>query len=537
MSLEQPRYWRRFLRSSCPKVVHNASFERIWSLRWYGCQPKNLVWDTSLSSKLINENTPNHLEHLAMKVGMPHFKSESAMKTEEEGWENQDIFTIWERNCADTDATVRVYEDQLTRDVRHVDRWMGYDRVLVNMRNRGMRVLVEDIPEIRQEVQAELESYTKEMLKSGVIRQYCKRNKVEFNPRSTKQLREIIFDWIGMKPLEYSFQTREPKVNSDFLEEVIDDHDIIPPLMRYRELDQLRKNFLGPLERTAVDGIVHPNWNVGGTRTWRLSSSEPNLQNIAKRKESAEKIRRLFIARPGMSLVQADYSQIELRILASLSDEDNLLDAFGRGEDPHARAAADLFGRPIRKVTKEEREKGKRLNFGVGYGIQPRGLRVKFKIPEEEGIILLKKYWKLMTGISYYMKQQWKMAQDKGYVESPFGMRRHFPPDVWQEKRSAGHAKNAAGNMPVQSAAGEITLMAMEALEPVLQARGAYMVAQVHDSILVECPVGQELTVGFAMRSHMVNIIKECPWMKVPFEVDVEYGPDWFDLKPIEIGA
>ena len=196
------------------------------------------------------------------------------------------------------------------------------------------------------------------------------------NPGSATQMRKLFFNMCGLTPVSTSEKTGLPSTSKEFLKRN-KDHAVCRDILEWKTIDQIRKNFLEPLEKEVTEGVVHPEWNLGGARTFRLSCSRPNLQNIPH----DERVRALFVPRPGNVFVQADYSQIELRVMASLTKDPVFLDAFARGVDPHAETAAKRNGIRVSQVSKEMRSRAKNVNFGVLYGISPQGMDSQFGIP------------------------------------------------------------------------------------------------------------------------------------------------------------
>jgi DNA polymerase-1 len=312
-------------------------------------------------------------------------------------------------------------------------------------------------------------------------------------------------------------------------------HPIIELIEEYRELEKLRNTYIDVLP-TLINkktGRIHTTFNQAITTTGRLSSSDPNLQNIPIRTELGREIRKAFIAEKGFSLVVADYSQIELRIVASLAQDKTMMEIFERGEDIHIATAAAINGVPLDKVTKEMRSAAKAVNFGVLYGMGSYGLSWRTGITQGEAKEFIAKYFEQFAGVKKYLDQTLKFAKKEGYVETLFGRRRYIPELISEnfQLRSAG--ERMAINMPIQGTAADLMKMAMIEVNEKIKRLKDYkigdvkLILQVHDELVLEVKKGLEGEVSKLVKEAMEDVAK----LRVPIEVDVHVGTRWGEIK------
>ena len=304
-------------------------------------------------------------------------------------------------------------------------------------------------------------------------------------------------------------------------------HPVIPKMMEYREASKLLSTYILPLPQLAdVDDRVHTTFTQNVTATGRLSSLNPNLQNIPTRTEEGRKIRGGFVASDGKVLVSADYAQFELRLAAAMSGDEKLIEDFNSGVDIHTKTAAEVFGVSMDDVTKEQRRLAKVVNFGIIYGMSAKGLSDATGMSIQEAKEFEQRYFELRKPIADKLKSYLEQAREKGYVETYFGRRRPTP-DV----RSANFlvrmgAERAAQNMPIQGTEADLMKLAMIRLDERLP-EGADMIMQVHDSIMVECEPAAVETVKKIMKEVMEGV---CPELPVKLLVDVKEGKNWGEV-------
>ena len=340
----------------------------------------------------------------------------------------------------------------------------------------------------------------------------------KFNINSPKQLGEILFDRLQLPA------GKKRSTNADFLEDIKYLHPVIGDILEYRMLTKLKSTYAdGLLKVIAPDGRIHTNFQMTVTATGRLSSTEPNLQNIPIRKELGSKIRQMFIASPGNVLVDADYSQIELRLLAHISDDRNMIEAFKNGSDFHRYTASNVFNIPYEEVTPAIRSRAKAVNFGVVYGISAFSLAKDIGATNAEAKAWMDAYFDEYSGVRKYMTDVVEKAKENGYVSTLYGRRRPMPELASSKYLEREFGKRVALNMPVQGTAADIIKLAMIDVDKKLSKLNASLVLQVHDELIVECPENEAMEVSAILKESMENVAK----LSVPLTVEVNIGSTW----------
>jgi DNA polymerase-1 len=307
-------------------------------------------------------------------------------------------------------------------------------------------------------------------------------------------------------------------------------HEVPQLLIAHRQLSKLKNTYVDVLPGlVAADGRVHTTFNQAVTATGRLSSSNPNLQNIPVRTEWGQRIRRAFVPRHGWKFISADYSQIELRVLAHLSGDEVLSDAFRKGEDIHARTAAAIFGAPPGEVTKDMRRAAKVINFGIIYGMSPFGLARELGVDQKEARKYIDEYFAAYAGVRRYLDELVAGAKRDGYVSTLFGRRRMLPELKSAKPGVAQFAERAALNTPIQGTAADLIKLAMIALHRRLGESGlqAKMLLQIHDELLLEAPPEEVERASALVRECM----EEAASFNVPIVVDIGVGDNWGVVK------
>ena len=318
------------------------------------------------------------------------------------------------------------------------------------------------------------------------------------------------------------------------LEKLKGTHPIIELVIEHRELSKLISTYLDalPVLMDPQTKRLHTSFNQTVTATGRLSSSDPNLQNIPVRTELGQQVRRAFVAEKGMKLLSADYSQIELRIVASLSGDKTMLDIFSRHEDIHAATAAVIHNVSLEKVTPKMRYAAKEVNFGVLYGMGAWGLAARTDLSREEAQEFIAKYFQTFSGLNEYLEQTKALAKSLGYVETLFGRKRYLPELKSGVAQVRTAAERMAVNMPIQGTAADLMKLAMIQVYkglPAVSGR-AKLVLQVHDELVLEVPKGEIKQVGEFVKESMETVAK----MKAPIEAHLKAGNNWGELKAIE---
>ncbi|MBQ7887406.1 MAG: DNA polymerase I [Clostridia bacterium] len=349
-----------------------------------------------------------------------------------------------------------------------------------------------------------------------------------FNLNSTQQLGVVLFDKLGL-PAKKKTQ-RGYSTDADTLQELSSMHPVIDKILTYRQVTKLHSTYIdGLLRLTGRDGRVHSWFDQTIAATGRISSSEPNLQNIPVRTEMGREIRRAFIAKPGHVLVDADYSQIELRLLAHLSGDEAMCDAFNRGQDIHARTAAEVYGVVLEDVTAQMRSSAKAVNFGIVYGISDFGLASNLHISRREAGEFIERYFARYGAVRKFMDACVAQGKAEGYSVTMYGRRRPLPELTSPNYNRRQFGERAAMNTPVQGAAADIIKIAMNAVCERLARDGleGKLILQVHDELIVECPEHEREAVEKLLRECMEGAAK----LSVPLVADVHAGRSWYDTK------
>ncbi|MCW5881097.1 MAG: DNA polymerase I, partial [Anaerolineae bacterium] len=356
-----------------------------------------------------------------------------------------------------------------------------------------------------------------------------------FNIGSTKQLASVLFEQLGLPPQKRTSTGYSTDIS--VLEALRGQHPIIEKLVEHRQLSKLKSTYIDalPLLVSPKDGRVHTDFNQCGSATGRISSSNPNLQNIPIRTDEGKRIRHAFRAAPGHILLTADYSQIELRILAAMAGEPTLIEAFERGEDIHARTAALLFNIPIEQVTPAQRRLAKTTNFGIIYGISGFGLAARTDLTTDEARVFIQDYFSKLPQVEVLMDGFKKAARRDGYVSTLLGRRRYFPAlksgariNLAERQRMEREAINA----PVQGTAADIVKLAMVRVDGDLRTSGlgGRMLLQVHDELVLEVPKDEVDATVRLVRAAM----EEAYPLSVPLRVDIAVGERWSEVADVE---
>lgn len=419
------------------------------------------------------------------------------------------------------DSAPKSKKGEPTRHTEKLDR--DLEPVLRKMEKNGILLDIDLINKLNKKISGDLEKLTKSIYK--LARQ-------EFNINSPSQLADILYvklelSTTGIKKLKTGYSTAVSE-----LEKLADKHKIIGHILKYRELEKIRNTYLETLPKLVdKDGHIHTHY-AQDTSTGRLSSSNPNLQNIPIRSELGAEIRKAFIAPKGYQLISADYSQIELRIIASLVKDQKMIDSFNKGEDIHARVAAEINNVPLSEVTKQQRQNAKTVNFSIIYGVSPYGLSLTTGMEVGEASKYLDKYFALHPGIKNYMDSTIAFAKKHGYVETWFGRRRDIPEIHSPIFPIRNAAQRAAINMPVQGTAADILKTAMIELDkklPTVSAKSK-MLLQIHDELILEVPDKDVKKVAKLVEDVMENVCK----LDVPIVVNIESGPSWGNTQAIK---
>ena len=517
--------------SKIKKIGQNIKYEYI-VLANYGIRLKGISFDTMVASYLLNPSKLNHnledisFEYLNHRMTTPIHeligKGKSAVTMDK-----VDLDRVSRYSCEDSDVTFRL-KSILARELeaRDLDRLffeveIPLIEVLAEMELNGVSIDTEYLKGLSVQMEKRLDSLSKKIyeLAGG-----------EFNINSPKQLSAILFEKLKL-PIVKKTKTGI-STDEEVLRRLSQKHELPKSLLEYREFSKLKSTYVDALPSliNPKTGRLHASFNQTVTATGRLSSSEPNLQNIPIRTEEGRRIRKAFIPYAGgEAILSADYSQIELRILAHLSGDKALTSAFNDGLDIHAYTASLVFGLPEKEVTSEMRNMAKMVNFGIVYGMSPYGLSQGLGIEVDKAKEFIDAYFERYPEVKAYMEQLIESARRTGFVTTILGRRRYIPEIASQDARMKAFAERTAINTPVQGSAADVIKAAMIAIHACLIAKRleSKMILQVHDELVFNVAKGELGEVSGLVKDKMENVIK----LKVPIEVHLEVGNDWLELE------
>jgi DNA polymerase I len=392
-------------------------------------------------------------------------------------------------------------------------------RVLAHMEHAGVGVDADELRALRDRLNAEVDSLRQQVYDDAGT---------EFNVNSTPQLREILFDKLGLTPQKRTKTGYSTDASS--LEKLAGQHPIIEHLLAYREVEKLRSTYGdGLLAEVADDGRIHATFNQTVARTGRLSSDQPNLHNIPVRSEIGREFRRAFVPAPGCELLVADYNQIELRCIAHLAQDPGLIESFRSGRDIHTETASRVFGVEPGAVTIEQRSKAKMVSYGLAYGMEAYGLGQRLNIPTEEAALILVAYFEAFPSVKEYMERTVAEARQRGYTETLFGRRRQIPELSSPNFRIRQAGERQAMNAGIQGLAADIFKVALVRLTAALEElqMDSQLILQVHDEVLLDVPPAEHDRAAKVVVETMTGAVD----LSVPLEVNLAFGPSWANAK------
>ncbi|HEV2643830.1 MAG TPA: DNA polymerase I, partial [Candidatus Elarobacter sp.] len=429
--------------------------------------------------------------------------------------------------CEDADMTLRLYQHfapqldahELTRLFEDVE--MPLIEVLAEMEQNGIAIDGAKFATLKERFQREREQVQLDIYKEAGE---------EFNIGSNVQLREILFNRLKLPVIKRT--STGPSTDASVLQELAEEGHALPTLlMEYRELAKLENTYLDALPRLVNprDNRIHTSFNQTVASTGRLSSSDPNLQNIPIRRQLGRDIRRGFVPRAGWSLIAADYSQIELRLLAHLSHDPNFVEAFNAGGDIHRQTAAIIFDVPLESVTSDMRARAKTINFATIYGQGPHALSRQLGIAHAEAKDFIAKYFERFSGVKGYLDSMVEFAREHGYVQTIFGRRRYIPELRERNFNVRAFGERTAANSPIQGSAADLIKIAMIRIDDSLRAQKleSRMLLQVHDELVFEAPPSEVETLRVLVTQRMEHAAE----LSVPLVVNVGVGPNWLETK------
>ena len=393
-------------------------------------------------------------------------------------------------------------------------------QVLRDMEQAGVRIDVPMLHQAEQQLTTELQ---------GIEQQIYTLADKQFNINSPRQVGEVLFDTLHLDPKAKKSKTGQYSTSEEVLLGLKDRHPIVGKILDYRELKKLISTYIVALPTyiDPKDGKIHTTYNQTVTATGRLSSSNPNLQNLPVRSERGQLIRRAVIPDDGCVFLSADYSQIELRLMAHFSQDPHMLEAFRSGQDIHAATAAKIFGVPIGQVTKDQRRRAKTANFGIIYGISAFGLAQQLDCPRSEAKQLIDDYFAAFPGVVQYIEQQKEFARQHGYAVTLFGRKRYLPDILSHNATVRSFAERNAVNSPIQGTAADIIKMAMVSIHRRLKEEGmqTQMIMQVHDELNFNVPAAETERARTLVVDEMQNVVH----LTVPLIADCGVGKNWLE--------
>lgn len=518
---------------SITKLGHNLKYD-LKVLARAGLTVRGPLFDTMIAEWVLNPDAPLGLKNQAwtrLGIKMTEIEELIGQGKGQSTMDTVPLAKVVPYACADADMTMRLAEmlEPELRDREQYDLFRDLEMpllpVLVDMELAGIELDVAWLGELSNELSARLSS-----LESSIYQQAGE----QFNINSTQQLSEILFERLSL-PTQGARKTKSGhySTRADVLESLRGVHPIVDDLLTYRELTKLKSTYVDTLPTLVnpTTGRVHTTYNPAGTVTGRISSNNPNLQNIPIRTDEGRRIRRAFVAQAGHLLMGADYSQVELRVMAHMSKDGGLLDAFARGEDIHATTAAAVYGVALSDVTYAMRNIAKAVNFGLIYGQGAFGLARQIGVPVDQAQSFIDRYFERFPGVRAYMDQVQNEAAAQGYVETLLRRRRYFPELAGGSGLGRDRQTSArmAINTPIQGSAADIIKLAMIRMHRMLAETrvAARMLLQVHDEVVLEVPEREVDVAEHLVREAMEDAFE----LLVPLKVDVEVGPNWLDME------
>lgn len=508
----------------------------ILLLRKLGIDLKGVEFDVMIADYLTDPSRSRYfLEDIAMREADYNLQQETTDMEWGKGGQAQVDFSRKEKSvyaCERSDVTLRLYDilkaklkkkklDPLFKDVE-----MPLVSVLADMEEAGVGIDIKYLKEKSREIDKELKSLTSKIYKLAGE---------EFNINSPKQLQVILYEKLGL-PVTKKTKTGA-STDESVLKKLASLHELPLKLLKYREMNKLKTAYYdsiiemvessqdkGPLPK------LHARFNQAVTATGRLSSSEPNLQNIPIKTELGKEIRKAFIPSSGENLLlAADYSQVELRILAHLSKDKKLIKAFKEDQDVHRFTASLIFDCDVSKVTDQMRSAAKTVNFGIAYGMSPFGLAKDLDIPVEEARKFITSYFNRYSGVSSFIDKTIEKAKEEKFVTTLLERRRYIPEINSPNEQIKGFAERVAVNTPVQGSAADLIKLAMIALSKEFKGTDIKMIIQVHDELVFDVPKENVQEASKKIRKIMEGVIK----LEVPLKVDIEKGKNWLEMKAV----
>jgi DNA polymerase-1 len=510
------------------KIGQNTKYD-ILVLKWYGVQVKGKLFDTMLAHYLIDPDTRHGMDVLSenylgyspisiTKLIGAKGKNQGTMR-------DVPVIDVVDYAAEDADVTLQlahIFEPKLkelnaAKLAEEIENPLVY--VLADIEKEGVRIDIETLQAYSKELETEIIKFEQNVYdKAGI----------KFNLASPKQLGEVLFDKLQLDPKAKKTKTGQYQTGEDVLTALANKSDIVQDILDFRQLQKLKSTYVDalPLMVNPKTGRVHTSYNQAVAATGRLSSNNPNLQNIPIRSERGREVRKAFIARDeNHILLSADYSQIELRIIAEISKEENMLDAFSKGIDIHTATAAKVYGISIEEVDGTQRRNAKAVNFGIIYGQSAFGLSQNLGIPRKEAAEIIEQYFTQYPGIKRYMSDTMNFARENGFVETIMGRRRYLRDINSANQTVRGFAERNAINAPIQGSAADMIKIAMINIHKEMKVQNlqSTMTMQVHDELVFDVVRSEKDVMKAIIQDKMANAIK----LTVPIVVEIGEGDNW----------
>ena len=515
---------------NCKEIYFAGLKEQLHLLdNTYELENKKELYDTEIGSYILNPNRDSYeydslYSEYNPKRGISSRTDILAKMTPQAAYEkDHDAFVKY---VTTKTYAIFTYAAKINEQIKADDMWKLYTDiemplvyVLYEMQKNGIRVNKEELKEYGDKLQVRIEE-----LEQSIHRLADD----DFNINSPKQLGEVLFVKMGLpngKKTKTGYST-----SADVLEKIKNEHEIVPQILEYRQLVKLKSTYADGLENYICDdGRIHGKFNQTITATGRISSTDPNLQNIPIRMELGREIRKVFVPEEGYRFVDADYSQIELRVLAHMSDDRHLIEAYNSDEDIHKITASQVFKVPLDEVTPRLRSNAKAVNFGIVYGISSFGLSEDLSISKKEAAEYIKSYFENYGRVKEFMDETVEHAKENGYVVTLFNRRRPVPELKSGNFMTREFGKRIAMNSPIQGTAADIIKIAMINVYKRLKRENlkSRLLLQIHDELLIEALDNEIVRVKQIMEEEMVNAVK----LKVALQIDMHEGNSWFDAK------
>jgi DNA polymerase-1 len=518
-----------FENESILKIGQNLKYD-ISMLAQYGISVKGPMFDTMLAHYLLEPEQRHNMDYLA-EVYLNYLtipiEDLIGKGRQQKTMREVPVELVKEYAAEDADITLQLYEKLLPLLKDNGVEKLFYEiemplvPVLSRMEANGVKIDTENLQQISEAFGREIRKIEEEIYKAAGT---------PFNIASPKQLGEVLFERLRIDEKAKKTKTGQYATGEDVLQKLSHKHPIIQMILDYRSLTKLKSTYLDALPALVnpKDGLIHTSYNQAVTATGRLSSNNPNLQNIPVRTEKGREIRRAFVPRSeAYTLLAADYSQIELRIIAHLSQDPAMVNDFNLGHDIHAATAAKVFHVPMDQVTKEQRSRAKAVNFGIIYGMSAFGLAERMELSRSEAADIIKKYFEEYAGIKEYMNRSIALARERGYAETILGRRRYLRDINSANSVVRGFAERNAINAPIQGSSADMIKIAMIGIHQELERlkMQSKMILQVHDELVFDAHLDELDTLKAIVQDKMVNALP----LSVPVVVEMNTGANWLE--------